>query len=46
MLEGADYAFCPSDGVVAEGFPKVCPCADGAVADVIYNKLPEILEKR
>ena len=46
MLEGADYAFCPSDGVVAEGFPKVCPCADGAVADVIYNKLPEILENR
>lgn len=45
MLEGADYAFCPSDGVVAEGFPKVCPCADGAVADVIYNKIPEILKQ-
>ena len=44
MLEGADYAFCPSDGVVADRFPNVCPCDEGAVADVIYNKLPEILE--
>ena len=43
MLEGADYAFCPADGVVAEKFPNVCPCADGAVADVIYKKIPEIL---
>ena len=42
MLEGADYAFCPSDGVVADRFHKVCPCADGAVADVIYNRIPEI----
>lgn len=46
MLEGADYSFCPSDGVVADRFPNVCPCGDGAVADVIYNKLPEILENR
>lgn len=46
MLEGADYAFCPSDGTVADRFPNVCPCADGAVADVIYNKLPKILENR
>ena len=43
MLEGADYAYCPSDGVVAERFENVCPCADGAVADVIYKKIPEIL---
>jgi len=43
MLEGADYAFCPADGVVADRFPNVCPCADGAVADVIYKKIPEIL---
>lgn len=42
MLEGADYAFCPSDGVVAERFNKVCPCTDGAVADVIYNRIPVI----
>ena len=44
MLEGADYAFCPSDGAVADRFPNVCPCGEGAVADVIYNKLPQILK--
>ena len=44
MLEGANYAFCPSDGVVADRFPNVCPCGDGAVADVIYKKIPEILQ--
>ena len=43
MLEGADYAFCPEDGIVADRFPNVCKCADGAVADVIYKKIPEIL---
>ena len=43
MLEGADYAFCPADGVVANRFPTVCNCTDGAVADVIYKKIPEIL---
>ncbi len=43
MLDGADYAFCPSDGVVADRYPNVCPCGDGAVADVIYKKIPEIL---
>lgn len=43
MLEGADYAFCPADGVVADRFANVCPCAEGAVADVIYKKIPEIL---
>ena len=44
MLQGADYAFCPSDGAVAHRFPNVCPCSDGAVADVIYNRLPGILK--
>ena len=43
MLQAADYAFCPSDGIVADRFPNVCKCADGAVADVIYKKIPEIL---
>lgn len=43
MLEGADYAFCPADGVVADRFPTVCCCAEGAIADVIYKKIPEIL---
>ena len=44
MLEGADYAFCPSDGIVADRFPNVCPCGEGAVADVIYKELPKILK--
>ena len=44
MLYGADYAFSPSDGIVADRFPNVCPCGEGAVADVIYKKIPEILE--
>lgn len=43
MLEGADYAFCPSDGVIADRFPNVCPCGEGAVADVIYKEIPKIL---
>ena len=43
MLEGADYAFCPADGVVADRFPNVCCCGEGAVADVIYKKIPEIM---
>ena len=43
MLRGADYAFCPADGAVAEEFENVCKCADGAVAEVIYKKIPEIL---
>ena len=43
MLAGADYGYCPSDAVVANRFPNVCSCADGAIADVIYKKIPEIL---
>lgn len=43
MLEGADYAFCPADGVVANRFETVCNCAEGAIADIIYKKIPEIL---
>ena len=45
MLDGADYAYCPSDGVVADRYENVCECAFGAVADVIYQKIPEILKK-
>lgn len=44
MLYGADYAFCPSDGVIADKFPNVCECGEGAVAQVIYEKIPEILK--
>lgn len=43
MLDGADYAYCPADGVVADRYETVCNCADGAVADVIYEKIPGIL---
>ena len=46
MLDGADYAYCPSDGVVADRYENVCSCADGAVADVIYHKLPNILKEQ
>ena len=45
MLDGADYAFCPEDGLVADRYENVCECADGAIADVIYKKIPEILAK-
>jgi HAD superfamily hydrolase (TIGR01484 family) len=44
MLEGADFAFCPSDGEVAARFPNVCPCGEGAIAHVVYEKIPEILK--
>ena len=43
MLHDADYAFVPADAVIAEEFPNVCVCSEGAVADVIYKKIPEIL---
>ena len=43
MLDGADYAFCPAESVVAGRYPAVCNCDEGAVADVIYEKIPEIL---
>ena len=44
MMEAADYAFCPGDAVIAKDYPNVCNCGDGAVADVIYEKIPEILQ--
>ena len=43
MLQDADFAFVPADAILADRFPNVCKCADGAVADVIYEKIPEIL---
>ena len=46
MLDGADYAFCPADAVIAHRYENVCNCGDGAVADVIYKKIPEILKKK
>ena len=45
MLSGADYAFCPADAELRDFYENVCPCGEGAVADVIYKKLPQIIEK-
>lgn len=44
MMEAADFAFAPADGKIADRFENVCTCADGAVADVIYEKIPGILK--
>lgn len=44
MLQGADYSFSPSDSPMAALFCPVCPCGEGAVADVICEKIPEILK--
>ena len=43
MLDGADFAFCPEDGMVADRYQNVCKCSDGAVADVIFNEIPKII---
>ena len=45
MLDAADYAFCPADAIIADRYENVCNCADGAVADVIYEKIPNLLKK-
>ena len=48
MLDDADYAFCPSDGILREKYPNVCACSEGAIADVIAvlenQILPQIKE--
>lgn len=44
MMLDADFAFAPADGHIADRFETVCNCADGAVADVIYEKIPGILK--
>ena len=44
MMFDADFAYAPADGIIADRFETVCKCADGAVADVIYEKIPAILE--
>ena len=46
MLEGADFAYVPADATLADRFENVCPCAEGAVADVIYKELPKIVGKQ
>lgn len=45
MLKDADFAFVPADGALAAEFQTVCKCGDGAVAEVIYEKIPEIMQK-
>lgn len=45
MLQEADFAYVPADATV-EGFERMCRCADGAVADVIYKKCEEIIQDR
>ena len=42
MLREADFAYCPADAIIREQFENVCACAEGAVADVIYEKIPKI----
>lgn len=44
MLDAADHAFVPADAILRERYENVCPCGEGAVADVIYKKIPEILK--
>ena len=44
MLRGADAAYCPSDGEIAHLFENVCPCGEGAVAEVILEKIPGFLK--
>ena len=44
MLQEADFAYVPSDAILKDRFPNVCPCGEGAVADVIYRKIPELLK--
>ena len=46
MLDAADYAFCPGDAVIKDRYETVCNCGEGAVADVIYKKIPEILQNQ
>lgn len=45
MLEAADHPFCPAGSIIAGRYETVCSCAEGAVADVICKKIPEILKK-
>ena len=46
MLDGADYSFCPADAIIADRYKQVCSCGEGAVAEVIYKKIPEILANK
>ena len=43
MLNEADFAFVPGDAILKDRYENVCNCAEGAVAEVIYKKIPAIL---
>ena len=45
MMDAADFAYCPEGSIIAHLYENVCSCGEGAVADVIYEKIPEILKK-
>ena len=45
MMREADFAYAPADAHIADQFETVCGCASGAVADVIFEKIPEIHKK-
>ena len=44
MMDAADHAYCPEGSIISHLYENVCACGDGAVADVIYEKIPEILK--
>lgn len=46
MLDEADFAYCPRGSLLDGQYETVCHCDDGAVADVIYEKIPQILEHK
>lgn len=40
MLTDADFSYCPGDAIVKDRYENVCECGRGAVADVIFEKIP------
>ena len=44
MLLDADFAYVPADAILSGQCENVCKGADGAVADVIYKKISEIVK--
>ncbi len=46
MLREADFAYCPAGSRIAGRYETVCSCDEGAVADVIFEKIPGILGKK
>lgn len=44
MLKEADHAYCPGDAIVKDRYENVCDCGNGAIADVIYEKIPQLVK--